>query len=351
MRRYLLTVTLLVVAGIAAGVGMRIEDGHAGPSRAVRSGEPGVSEFDFGATFPGQRLVHTFVLGGLHNRIRCRFVSVTTSCGCTSAEITPHALVPGKAVKLIVHVETKYWPGPELVLVRAVGVAGKRRLNYIFRVLYDTRRVISIAGNPVYLNLGNLQAGQPRRQVFFDAARGRNPMKWDSLTCTSTDRSLAINLVPLAQRRWRLGLCLKRANILGSTAFPLEFRFWWHGRPCPYLLGQLVTADVRGPITACPNALLIGAVKAGSTAGFRIRIVSPTGGVPAHTTLVGVHVTDPKRMSATIGSIAGVPCVNLRYIAALPVGRNKGAITIAAEVSGKRFLLHVDYLAMIRNGG
>ena len=348
MRKQVILASLLALAAIFLGGGIAIFYGFKLAQPVVAHRKSGkATEYDFGAVFPGQRLSHTFVLIGPPGGPVCHFTKVETSCGCTSAQIRSRALRPGKSVSVIVHVETKYWPGPELVLVRAFGEAGGIRRQYIFRVLYHVRRVISIIGNPIYLNLGDSVVGQGPAHASFSVIRGSNPMEWDSLTCTSTSHAIVARLRSSGPGRWRLDLRLRSINLLGSPTFPIDFHFWNHGKVCTYFLPQLVTAEIRGPVTASPDAILIGAVQEGGTRRFRIRIMSPSGGVPPNTRVVAVRSSDEKRISARVVRVAGFPSVLLRYVASSPSGRDSGSVTIIVESAGKRFVIRDDYLAMI----
>jgi hypothetical protein len=223
---------------------------------------------DFGLVPRGAKVKHDFLLV---NRMAepITILNLRPSCGCTSGRASASIVGPGETAVIEAQMDTRNFVGlKSTVLYVAVMTAGGRQaeagLGVSAQILSD------IVLNPGSIDFGTVLRGRPATQVLtIDRINGEG---WRFQRMVSASRALAAQLVETSRTggavSYSLTVSLKPDVPAGSLRD--EIRLISNDPETPSI-PILVTARVRGDLTAAPSILALGQVS--SAAGVQGRFV------------------------------------------------------------------------------
>jgi hypothetical protein len=263
---------------------------------------------DFGMVPRGVKVKHDFLLV---NRLAepITILNLRPSCGCTSGRTATAMVAPGQTAVIEAEMDTRNFVGPKstvlyVSLITASGREGEMGLGVSSHILSD------VVLNPGAINFGTVTRGQSPTQVLtidrinapgwkfvrmVSACRAINAQLAEtSRTATSASYALTVNMkpdVPVGLLRDEIRLI---SNDPEAPSIPL-----------------MVTAIVRGDLTAVPSVLSLGQIHsaAGAQGRFVVRASRPfaiqsiEGGVDGFST----SLPDAARQSMHIVTVAYKP--------------------------------------------
>jgi hypothetical protein len=239
---------------------------------------------DFGPVPRGGKVRHEFVLTNRLNEA-LTITDVRASCGCTSGRAKSNTVAPGQSAVIEAEMDTRNFVGPKattlfVTLVSASGRQAEARLGVSSTILSD------IVMNPGTIDFGTLSRGQTPNQVLtIDRIGAPN---WRVERMVSSSRVLNATLTETARKgssvSYTLNVSLKPETPPGVVRDEIRLL---SNDPETRTIPILVTALVRGELTAKPSLLALGNVtSAGETQGrflvmgskpFTIRSIEGTG--------------------------------------------------------------------------
>ncbi|MBX6313798.1 MAG: DUF1573 domain-containing protein [Isosphaeraceae bacterium] len=247
-----------------------------GPIRAASWGESLFAEqgHDFGAVPRGAIVRHHFVLTNRLNE-PITILDVRASCGCTTGRALASTVPPGKTALIEALMDTRNFVGPKattltISLITASGRQDEVRLGVKSNILSD------IVLNPGSIDFGVVSKGQtPTVTLTIDRL---GAPAWRAERMVSTCRALEGSLVETTRTAdtvgYRLTVSLKPDAPAGSIRD--EIHILTNDPEAPSL-PILVTAQVRGELTATPSVLALGhtASSGAATGRYLIRGATP----------------------------------------------------------------------------
>ncbi len=235
----------------------------------------GERAFDFGPVPRGAIVKHDFVMT---NRLAepVTILNLRPSCGCTSGKASTSVLAPGGSAVIQAQMDTRNFLGIKatvlfVTLVTAGGREAEVRLGVTSNILAD------IVLNPGSVDFGTVARGQTPSQVLSIDRIGAPGWRFERMV--SASRALSAQLVesrrdPKGNVSYALTVGIKP----DAPAGPLrdEIRLLSNDREAPSI-PILVTAYVRGELSAAPSILAMGEVTsaAGKQGRFLIRGAHP----------------------------------------------------------------------------
>jgi hypothetical protein len=224
---------------------------------------------NFGPVPRGAKVRYDF---GLTNRLAepITILNLRPSCGCTSGKASASTVNPGEQAVIEAQMDTRNFLGLKstilyVTLVTASGREAEVRLGVTSTILAD------IVLNPGSVDFGTVMKGQSPTQVLtIDRI---NSAGWRFERMVSASRSLTAQL---AETRRDAKGSVQYTLTVGikpdAPAGPLrdEIRLLSNDRETPSI-PLMVTATVRGELTAAPSVLALGDVS--STAGKQGRFI------------------------------------------------------------------------------
>jgi hypothetical protein len=226
-------------------------------------------KFDFGPVPRGAKVKHDFMLV---NRLAepVTILNLRPSCGCTSGKASAASVSPGQTAVIEAQMDTRNFLGIKstilyVSLVTASGREAEVRLGVNSNILAD------IVLNPGAIDFGAVKMGETPSQVLTIDRIGAPGWRFERMV--SASRVLTAQLVE-TQR-----------DVKGATSYKLtvgvkpdapagpvrdEIRLLSNDRETPSI-PIMVTAIVRGDLTAAPSVLTLG--EASSSAGKQGRFV------------------------------------------------------------------------------
>lgn len=220
---------------------------------------------DFGQVARGGKVRHDFVLT---NRLQepITIANVRASCGCTTGRANASLVQPGQSAVIEAEMDTRNFVGQKattlfVTLLTASGREGEARLGVSSTILSD------IVLNPGTVDFGAVARGQTPTQVLTIDRVGMPSWKIERMV--SASRVISASLTQTSRQgaavSYALSVSLKPDAPAGVIRN--EIRLLSNDPEAPSL-PILVTAQVRGELTAKPSLLALGNVNsAGGTQG------------------------------------------------------------------------------------
>ena len=223
---------------------------------------------DFGPVPRGAKVKHDFLLV---NRLSepVTIVGLRPSCGCTSGRASASVVGPGQTAVIEAQMDTRNFVGPKstilyVTLMSASGREAETGLGVNAQILSD------IVLNPGAIDFGAVLRGQsPSQTLTIDRI---NAEGWRFLRMVSGSRALNAQLVETGRNgdsvSYSLSVSLKPDAPAGLVRD--EIRILSNDPETPSI-PVMVTAWIRGDLTAAPSILAFGPVN--SSAGVQGRFI------------------------------------------------------------------------------
>ena len=225
---------------------------------------------DFGPVPRGGKVRHDFVLTNRLNE-PLSIADVRASCGCTTGRAKTSMVAPGQSAVIEAEMDTRNFVGPKattlfVTLVSASGRQGEARLGVSSNILSD------IVMNPGTVDFGTLSRGQTPNQVLtIDRIGAPN---WRVERMVSSSRVLNATLTETGRKgasvSYTLNVSLKADAPPGVLRDEIRLL---SNDPETRTIPILVTAMVRGELTAKPSSLALGNVTSSAEAQGRFLVM------------------------------------------------------------------------------
>ena len=225
--------------------------------------------FNFGPVPRGAKVKHDFVLV---NRLAepVTILNLRPSCGCTSGKASASTVNPGQTAVIEAQMDTRNFLGLKstilyVTLVTASGREAEVRLGVNSNILAD------IVLNPGSIDFGTVRKGEAASQILTVDRIGAPGWRFERMV--SASRVLTAQLVETRRdsqggTSYKLTVGIKADAPAGPVRD--EIRLLSNDRETPSI-PVMVTAYVRGDLTAAPSVLTMG--EATSTAGKQGKFV------------------------------------------------------------------------------
>jgi hypothetical protein len=224
------------------------------------------SRHDFGAVPRGAKVKHDFMLV---NRLAepITILNLRPSCGCTSGRASASMLEPGQAAVIEAQMDTRNFVGMKstvlyVTLMTAGGREAEAGLGVTANILSD------VVLNPGSIDFGTVLRGQsPTKVLTIDRI---NAEEWRFQRMVSGSRALSAQLVETSRAGGSVSYTLSVSLKPDAPAGLLrdEIRMLSNDPETPSI-PILVTACIRGALTAAPSVLALGQVNSSGTATAR----------------------------------------------------------------------------------
>ncbi len=219
------------------------------------------SRHDFGPVPRGAKVKHDFVLVN-HLSEAVTILGLRPSCGCTSGRASTSVVGPGETAVIEAQMDTRNFVGVKstilyVSLVTASGREAETGLGVSSTILSD------IVLNPGSIDFGAVLRGQtPSRELTIDRI---NLEGWRVHRMVSGSRVLGAQLVETSRKGGSVSYTLTVSLKADAPAGPIrdEIRILSNDPETPSI-PVMVTALVRGELTAAPSVLSMGAVHSAS---------------------------------------------------------------------------------------
>jgi hypothetical protein len=227
------------------------------------------SGHDFGPVPRGAKVRHSFLLT---NRLAeaITILDLRASCGCTTGRASTSTIDPGQTAVIEAEMDTRNFVGPKTTalfvsLVTASGRQAEVRLGVTSTILSD------IVLNPGSIDFGTVVKGQAPQQVLTIDRVG--DLGWKAERMISASRVLDASLRETARSASGVGYMLTVSLKPDAPAGPVrdEIRILTNDPQSPSI-PVLVTAQVRGDLSASPSVLALGTVARGGDGQGRVLI-------------------------------------------------------------------------------
>jgi Protein of unknown function (DUF1573) len=266
------------------------------------------NRYDFGMVPRGVKVKHDFLLV---NRLAepVSILNLRPSCGCTSGRASAAMVAPGETAVIEAEMETRNFVGMKstvlyVTLVTATGREAEAHLGVTANILSD------IVLNPGAIDFGTLvRGGAPTRSMTIDRI---NAPDWRFVRMVSASRALNAQLVETARSggtvSYTLSVSLKPDAPAGLMRD--EIRLLSNDSEAPSI-PILVTAWIRGDLTAAPSVLALGQLhsSAGAQGRFIVRASRPflIRAVDGAGDGFSVAAPEPKRQAIHVVAVAYRP--------------------------------------------
>jgi hypothetical protein len=229
---------------------------------------------DFGTVPRGVKVKHNFALV---NRLSesITILNLRPSCGCTSGRSNTSVVSPGQTAVIEAEMDTRNFVGLKstilyVTLMTASGEEGEARLEVTSHILSD------IVMNPGSVDFGMVTRGQSPTQVLtIDRI---NASGWKFVRMVSASRAINAQLAQTARTdisaSYTLTVSLKPDAPAGYLRD--EIRLFTNDGETPSI-PLMVTAWIRGDLTAAPSILSLGQIHSatGAQGRFVVRASRP----------------------------------------------------------------------------
>ncbi len=232
---------------------------------------------DFGAVPRGAVVRYPFVLTNRYNEA-ITILDVRASCGCTTGRASASVVGPGQQAVIEAQMDTRNFVGAKATvltvsLASASGRQAEVRLGVKSNILSD------IVLNPGTIDFGVVAHGQATQQLLTIDRAGTPGWKVDRMLATRRLSSVVdAQIIEIArnakQVSYRLTVTLRPEAPPGLVRE--EIRILTNDRESP-VVPVLVTAEIRGALSASPSLLALGqATSAAVVQGrFLVRGIKP----------------------------------------------------------------------------
>ena len=223
---------------------------------------------DFGSVPRGAKVKHDFVMV---NRLAepITILNLRPSCGCTSGRTNASVVEPGQSAIIEAHMDTRNFVGLKstilyVSLITASGHEAEVGLGVSSMILSD------VVLNPGSIDFGTVVRGQSPTQILtIDRI---NAEGWRFTRMVSGSRAISAQLVETGRNAGAVSYSLSVTLRPDAPAglFRDEIRMISNDRETPNI-PVMVTAWIRGDLTASPSILALGQVH--SAAGVQGRFI------------------------------------------------------------------------------
>jgi hypothetical protein len=223
---------------------------------------------DFGTVPRGAKVKHPFVMV---NRLAepITILNLRPSCGCTSGQTSASVVGPGESAIIEAQMDTRNFVGPKstvlyVSLITASGREAEVGLGVSAQILSD------LVLNPGSIDFGTVVRGRSPAQVMtIDRI---NAEGWRFVRMVSGSRVLNAQLAETIRKDGSVSYSLSVSLKPDAPAGPVrdEIRMLSNDPETPSI-PVLVTAWIRGDLTASPSVLALGQVN--SSAGVQGRFI------------------------------------------------------------------------------
>jgi hypothetical protein len=251
----------VLAISLLVGVGTRVVQGGTWTDRLFSE-----SRHDFGMVPRGVKVKHDFLLT---NSIAepITILSLRPSCGCTSGRATVSQVAPGQGAVIEAEMDTRNFVGLKTTvlyvsLITASGRQAEVGLGVTAYILSD------IVLNPGVIDFGTLSRGQTPTQVLTIDRIGAP--EWRFVRMVSASRVLNAQLVETGRKDGTVSYALSVSPKPDAPTGFLrdELRLMSNDSETPSI-PVMVTAWIRGDLTAAPSVLALGHLDSSSSAQGR----------------------------------------------------------------------------------
>jgi hypothetical protein len=290
MRNAVLTLTLLALT--------------AGPASAQAWAEKMFKDgltHDFGTVAHGAELFHRFTITNIY-AVRMEITNVSSGCGCVTATPAKRVLEPREATTLDVSMDARRFTGAKTVAIR-VSVGPEYVSTAELKVTANSRA--DVVFNPGQVSFGSVTSGQGAVQTVDVEYAGT--LNWKvSEAVVGKDLPLEATVAEWYRRPGQVGYKVKVTLKADAPVGALkEFVYLQTNDPSAAAAPLLVEAQVQPALTVTPQALGLGAVKAGEALTRRVVV---RGGKPFKVLGVdgvgdGISAADLSATPATVQTV------------------------------------------------
>lgn len=254
--------------GIVIAVGMA-----ANQASAANWGESLFTEkgHDFGPVPRGGTVRHNFVLTNRLNET-VTIANVRASCGCTTGKASASRVTPGQTAVIEAEMDTRNFVGPKsTTLYVSLFTTGGREAEVALGV--SSTILSDIVLNPGTIDLGAVVRGQtPSQSLTIDRVGAPT---WRATRMVSTSRVLTATLTETARNESTVSYALTVALKPDAPAGVIrdEIRIMTND-PETAVIPILVTAQVRGELSAKPSVVALGNVTSAAGAEGRFMVMA-----------------------------------------------------------------------------
>ena len=241
-------------------LGISVASGLAGSARAAeRNWSDTLFEersHDFGPVPRGAKVRHPFVLTN-RTGVPLSIVNLRVSCGCTSGRANVATVEPGKTAIIEAEMDTRNFVGLKSTTLFVMVMAGNQQAEVGLGV---TSMILSdVVLNPGSIDFGTVGRGQPTGQVLTIDRVGKPD--WKVVKMVSASKALVASLQETKRANGEVGyqLNVSLRPDAPSGVIRDEIRLMTNDPETPGI-PVLVTAQIRGDLSASPSLLALGTV-------------------------------------------------------------------------------------------
>lgn len=136
--------------------------------------------FDFGTIFQGKKINHVFVLKNNGDSM-LTIGQVSTSCGCTVADVSSRSVAPGKSSEIHVTFNSANFSGH---VSKNVTVQTNDPQKSVYTLFVKGSIIEELEASPKQLNLGSIKIGSRKDIALTIANRGKQAVALTSVKST-----------------------------------------------------------------------------------------------------------------------------------------------------------------------
>jgi len=301
---------------------------------------------DFGIMIPGSKNRTTFVATNTMAET-LTIDRIDRSCGCTLATSDRDVILPGQSFEISALLSARDYPENMTSLISVHGHAGAVHVDAEYRLRGDVENIIEFpdpGGND--LRLGTFALDELPAQTATNVTRGAYPLDFDELRVDSDSLVVSADAHQVTGRSWRVAFQVNSTRLLGTSGFPVTFRFIRHGVVLPETVVKQVFFEIGGPVVASPSSVLFTAAP-GQHLRKTIAISGRQQGLPASGAQIVSVVSSSASLIASCQSNGKQDCVTMDYTAPAQHGSDRGEVIVEVLEQGTVYKLKVSYLALI----
>jgi hypothetical protein len=224
---------------------------------------------DFGPVPRGAKVRHNFVLSN-QTTDTLTILDLRASCGCTAGRASTTTVPPGKSAVIEAEMDTRNFVGRKATTL-TVSLVSARGKDAEVRLALSSTILSDIVLNPGSIDFGAVSKGQsPELTLTIDRLGGPN---WKAERMVSTSKAVTASLFETSRSEKGVGYLLKASLRPDAPSGQVrdEIRILTNDPETPSI-AVLVTAVIRGELTASPTTLALGNVVSSGEAQGRYLI-------------------------------------------------------------------------------
>jgi len=306
--------------------------------RQADAAQPQMQSFDFGSSWPGSFVRHTFVF---HNTGAGSWTVIGShsSCSCGVVEKLPATVAAGAdlAVPIAFNIRGERESQSRGQITVSVSDASGVATELVCIFMATSAGTLLLPGDG-HLVLAPLPHDAPPRIDTVHLKRGSNPAAWHELAARvdSGSEVLAARAMATSAGGWDLLLTTSPSHRLGVVMAVVALTCSEQGKALPFVEHLTITITVDGAVHAEPSAVLFGAVPAGESRSAEVAL---TDHQERTCTITATVSSDPRCRctvaadGATVVTLSGAP----------PEGNASGWIDLTTAAG----IVRVPYFAAV----